>query len=114
MPALWTRHTEWSYSVDGTRSVPTTFMRRGLVMTSVETQVNVPVEIVLATEAERADPGDNVEVDVLFTEPDETVRCVPAFRAGEGVWKVRYATGQPGTHSFASLSRARRGPQPGA
>ena len=50
-----------------------------------------------------ADPFNQVELDVVFTDPEGIERRVPAFWAGGDVWRVRYASAQVGKHSWRSV-----------
>jgi uncharacterized protein DUF4038/uncharacterized protein DUF5060 len=50
-----------------------------------------------------ADPFNDVELDVLFTDPDGDTRRVPAFWAGEGAWRVRYASPKVGWHRYRTV-----------
>jgi len=50
-----------------------------------------------------ADPFDEVELDVIFNDPDGQERCVPAFWAGGQNWRVRYASPKVGTHHFHTV-----------
>ena len=47
-----------------------------------------------------ADPFNEVELDVICTGPDGEEQRVPAFWAGENVWRVRYASPKVGVHSY--------------
>ena len=49
------------------------------------------------------EPFREVELDVVFSEPDGDERRVPAFWAGENVWRVRYASSKLGRHRFRSV-----------
>ena len=53
-----------------------------------------------------AEPFDEVELDVLVTEPDGAERRVPAFWAGDQSWRVRYAPRVPGRHRYRTASNA--------
>jgi len=50
-----------------------------------------------------ADPFNDVTLDVVFTCPDGETQTVPAFWAGENVWRVRYAAAQVGAHRFRTV-----------
>jgi len=50
-----------------------------------------------------ADPFNDVELDVVFTDPAGGELRVPAFWAGENVWRVRYASPNVGTHRFRTV-----------
>ena len=49
------------------------------------------------------DPFNDVELDVVFTDPDGAERRVPAFWAGDDVWRVRYASPKVGTHRYRTV-----------
>lgn len=49
-----------------------------------------------------ADPFNEVTLDVLFTDPDGETLRVPAFWAGEQVWRVRYSSPKAGLHRWRS------------
>ena len=49
------------------------------------------------------DPFHDLEIDVVFTEPEGVKRKVPAFWAGEQNWVVRYASPVPGRHHFRTV-----------
>jgi len=49
------------------------------------------------------DPFNEVELDVLFTDPDGEKKSVPAFWEGESTWRVRYASPKVGTHRFRTV-----------
>jgi hypothetical protein len=65
------------------------------------------VELPFHAQATHSDPFNTVRLDVLFEAPDGFERRVPAFWAGENVWKVRYASGLPGRHRFVTVCSAR-------
>ncbi len=64
------------------------------------TSANVPVELTFTAKAEHADPFNTVTMDVVFTDPTGVKRRVPAFWAGDRVWKVRYASPLTGSHRW--------------
>jgi len=49
-----------------------------------------------------ADPFNEVELDVVFTDPNGDEQRVPAFWAGNDVWRVRYASPKAGRHHYRS------------
>ena len=51
-----------------------------------------------------ADPFNEVELDVVFTDPQGREQRVPAFWAGEQVWRVRYAPAAPGRYTYRTVS----------
>jgi hypothetical protein len=67
-----------------------------------ETRTCVPTEIALTAAESYRDPFHDVEVYVRFTDPTGATRRVPAFWAGDGVWKARYASPVAGTHAYRS------------
>jgi len=50
-----------------------------------------------------ADPGNEVELDVVFTDPAGQEMRVPAFWAGGQEWRIRYAPRTTGTHRFRTI-----------
>jgi len=56
------------------------------------------------------DPFDEVEVDVLFTNPKGEEKRVPAFWAGGQTWRVRYASPVVGTHRYRSVCSDEKNP----
>jgi hypothetical protein len=50
-----------------------------------------------------ADPFNEVELDVVFSGPEGATQRVPAFWAGGGVWRVRFATPQLGTYRYQTI-----------
>ena len=49
------------------------------------------------------DPFNDVELSVLFTDPDGEERLVPAFWAGEQTWGVRFASAKVGVHRWRTV-----------
>jgi len=62
---------------------------------------NTPTEFSLATSRAYADPFNEIALDVIFTGPGGEWR-VPAFWAGAGVFRVRFAAPEPGRYSWRS------------
>ena len=50
------------------------------------------------------DPFNEVQLDVVFTDPKGKHYRVPAFWAGDGVWRVRYSAEIPGVHHYRTVS----------
>ena len=44
------------------------------------------------------DPFNDVQLDVVFTDPHGSEHVVPAFWAGEQTWRVRYSSPLTGLH----------------
>ena len=53
---------------------------------------NCLAEIELTSQTAYADPLNDVEVSVIFEDPDGASYEVPAFWAGHQTWKARYAS----------------------
>lgn len=64
---------------------------------------NNVVEIPFHAAADHTDPFHRVRLDVLFETPSGRTHRVPAFWAGGDLWKVRYASDEPGRHSFVTV-----------
>jgi len=67
---------------------------------AVQTQANVFTEITFTSARSYADPFNDVSLTAVFLDPQRRELRVPAFWAGGKVWKVRYASAVPGTHTF--------------
>ena len=50
------------------------------------------------------DPFNDVELDVVVTDPEGREQRVPAFWGGGQVWRVRYAPHVAGRYEFRSVS----------
>ena len=61
---------------------------------------NCAVEWAMTSGKTYGDPFNDVELDVVFTDPDGLERSVPAFWAGEQTWRVRYASPIVGRHHY--------------
>jgi len=61
---------------------------------------NHPVEWAYTSTKAYADPFNEVELDVIFTDPEGRQSRVPAFWAGGPEWRVRYAAGLPGVWRY--------------
>jgi hypothetical protein len=51
-----------------------------------------------------ADPFNDVELDVVFTDPQGREQTVPAFWAGEQTWRVRYSPAAAGRYAYRTVS----------
>jgi len=49
------------------------------------------------------DPFNEVNLDVVFTDPDGSEHLMPAFWAGEQVWRVRYAPEKVGAYTYRTV-----------
>jgi hypothetical protein len=67
---------------------------------SAQTEANRVAEFSFASAKQYQDPFNEVTLDVVFTEPTGGKRRVPAFWAGGGSWRVRYASSLTGKHRF--------------
>ena len=50
------------------------------------------------------DPFNDVELDVVFTDPQGREQTVPAFWAGEQTWRVRYSPAAPGRYTCRTVA----------
>lgn len=66
-------------------------------------QTNVPTEVSFAATMSYDDIFNDVEVDVIFTGPDGRQWTVPAFWAGDNVFRVRFAAPKPGVYAYRSI-----------
>ena len=57
-------------------------------------------ELKLTAAQEHADPFNTVQLDALITDPQSVEHRVPGFWAGGREWRVRYASGLVGQHSY--------------
>lgn len=60
---------------------------------------NQTIELSFRTDKAYANPFRDVAIKAVITGPDHAVQSAPGFWAGDGVWKVRYAS--PTTGEFA-------------
>ena len=58
------------------------------------------VEWSYAAEKPYADPFNDVELDVVFTDPQGHEQTVPAFWAGEQTWRIRYSPVTAGRYTY--------------
>ena len=63
-------------------------------------QQNCVVEIAFCSTRAYSDPYNDVDVDVVFTPGDGAAFQVPAFWAGDNIWKVRFAAPSVGGYRF--------------
>lgn len=68
----------------------------------IHTTTNTMTEFAFRSKARYNDPYNDVEVDVTFTGPKGAKLTVPAFWAGDEVWKVRFAAPSRGTWKFGT------------
>ena len=66
-------------------------------------QANCVKEWSWSTTRKYADPFNEVEVDVVFTDPQGRERRIPAFWAGGGTWRARHASPLVGTHHYRTV-----------
>jgi hypothetical protein len=88
--------------------LPTLFVTFGLTdsicgaETTLQSQANVMVELSFEARSAHDDPFNTVTLDVVFTDPNGSTLRVPAFWAGDNMWKARYASPTTGAHRFRS------------
>jgi Protein of unknown function (DUF4038)/Domain of unknown function (DUF5060) len=68
----------------------------------LQSETNVPIEITFTAAKPHDDPFNSVTLDVRFTAPDGSARKVPAFWAGNNLWKARYAAAEAGSHNWTT------------
>ena len=68
----------------------------------IVTQRNCVTEWHFSSGPAYSDPFNDVDLDVMVTDPDGEARRVPAFWSGESTWRVRYASPKLGTHRWRS------------
>jgi hypothetical protein len=64
---------------------------------------NVATEWGLISGKRYGDPSADVQLDVVITDPDGGEQRVPAYWAGGGEWRVRYAAHAPGAYSCRTV-----------
>lgn len=57
-------------------------------------------EVSFVSSKPRNDPFNEISLDVVFTDPEGSMFRVPAFWAGENVWRARYSSRLPGRHTY--------------
>ena len=65
--------------------------------------LHTPTEWSLESAKRYADPFNDLELDVLFEAPSGRTFKVPAFWAGNGTWRVRFAAQEIGKHRFSTV-----------
>src|SRR6476646_5000574 len=68
----------------------------GATPSGVAAVTNRPTEFTFTSGKSYGDSFNDVELDVVFTAPDQSQQRVPAFWAGGNTWRVRYASNQAG------------------
>jgi hypothetical protein len=69
---------------------------------ALDVKSNQVVEIAFSAARPYANPFMELTMDVVFTDPSGNSKMVPAFWAGGGVWKVRYASPVLGIHRYVT------------
>lgn len=69
-------------------------------------QCNVPVELSFVSDTTYPDIFNEVDLGVLITAPNGGQSKVPAFWAGGGVFKARFAAREPGRYSYTTICGA--------
>lgn len=64
---------------------------------------NCITELSYSSSRSYTDPFNDVEMDVVFTDPDGEKKRVPAFWAGEKTWRVRYVSPKSGQHRYQTV-----------
>src|SRR4051812_15943541 len=79
------------------------FVNSPNTMTMLHAMQNCATEWAFTSARPYPDAFNTVQLDVLMTQPDGTVQTVPAFWAGDEIWRVRYAASQTGTHHYRTV-----------
>lgn len=66
-------------------------------------QVNIPVDVTLVVRQSCADVFNEMEVDVIFKAPDGEEWRVPAFWAGDNLFRARFAAPRPGRYTYRAV-----------
>jgi len=66
------------------------------------TPIHQTAEFAFTSSKEHEGPFNEIELDAVFSGNDLTCK-VPAFWAGGGTWKVRFAATRPGTYGFRTV-----------
>ncbi len=64
------------------------------------TPANVMIELTFESAKDYSDPFNQAQFDVVFEDPAGHKLRVPGFWDGGKTWRVRYASGLPGTHHY--------------
>ena len=72
-------------------------------MSKLYTQTNVPVEISFTSTSVYNDIFNEIEVDVIFTSPSGKEWKVPAFWAGDNIFRVRFSALESGLYTYRSI-----------
>ncbi len=67
-------------------------------------QVNVMLELTFNIDTASADPYNEVDMDVAFSGPGNQQLKIPAFWAGDQIWKARFAPDEAGTWTYQITS----------
>ncbi len=65
--------------------------------------LRTPTEWSFESSKQSADPFNDLDLDVVFESPSGRIFKVPAFWAGNGAWRVRFAPQETGRHRFTTL-----------
>ena len=67
---------------------------------TIQVEQNHVAELQLRSTIDYADPFNTVTLDAVVTDPDGREFRVPGFWAGGDRWRIRYASGVVGTHTY--------------
>ncbi|MDG3007370.1 apiosidase-like domain-containing protein [Paludisphaera mucosa] len=74
----------------------------GAAADPVRVEAGKVAEVAFTSAKDRADPFNEITLDVVFTAPDGATLRVPAFWDGGKSWRVRFSSRQAGEHRFVS------------
>lgn len=69
----------------------------------IYTAQNCVTEFYFTSGKKHRDPFNEVELDLVVTDPDGIEQRVPAYWAGEQTWTVRYSSPKVGLHSYRTV-----------
>ncbi len=57
-----------------------------------------------SSEKAYTDPFNDLELDVVFTDPQGREQTVPAFWAGDQTWRIRFSSSNPGRYTYRTVA----------
>jgi hypothetical protein len=70
---------------------------------SLAAEVHCPLEWSFTSARAHPNPFADLDLDVIVRHPDGVESRVPAFWAGSGTWRVRFAPRMPGAHTWRTV-----------
>lgn len=66
-------------------------------------RVNCITEWSYTSNTSYGDPFNDVQLDIVVTDPNGQERVIPAFWAGDQTWRVRHSAAKPGAYPFRTV-----------